>query len=174
MNNINCVNGCLTTDHQILTENGWKDYLAIERKKIGPDGKPTGSNEKLKVYDINTNTIDVEEFSGELFYSKSNKVIYDIKNEYIDTSITEDHKMLYKFNLTDSIKIDTLNEILYNMIDYNYNIVYFFTNSDTIVPIEIKYEEFIRNVIEVEVFSFITSKKTFYVRRNNLEFWTSY
>jgi hypothetical protein len=57
---------------------------------------------------------------------------------------------------------------------YNYNIVYLFKNSSNIEPIEINKNEFIKKRIDIKVFSFITPQKTFYVRRNGLEFWTSY
>jgi hypothetical protein len=165
---------CLTLDHQILTENGWKNYKSIERKKIGKDGKPIGRNEKIIVYDSKSNTINTEEFIGELYYPTSRKVIYNIKNDYIDTSIVEDHKLLYKFDLSETIKIDKFTKIIYDMTKYNYNILYLFTNSESIIPIEVNKDELIREIKEEEVFSFITSKNTFYVRRNNLEFWTSY
>ena len=49
-----------------------------------------------------------EEFIGELFLNKSYKLIYNIKNNYIDTSVIEDHQFPYKFNETDNIKIDKL------------------------------------------------------------------
>ena len=171
---MNCINGCLSIDHQILTENGWKDYKDINRKKISPDGKPIGINEKILVLDINNNNISTEEFIGELYYPKSNKVIYNIKNDYINTIMTEDHSIPYAFDLSSPIKIDKINIILYNMTKNNYSLVYFLVNSEKLSLLQIKKEEIIREIIEVEVFSFITSKKTFYVRKNGLEFWTSY
>jgi hypothetical protein len=165
---------CLTIDHEILTENGWKDYKSVQRKEIAPNGTVIKENEKIKVYDITTDTISFERFIGDVYFISERRVIYDIKNEYIDTSITEDHNIIYKFDLSDEIKINKLNKILYNMTVNNYTKFYLFTNSETISPIEINKDDIIRDIKTIDVFSFITSKNTYYVRRNNLEFWTSY
>ncbi len=157
-------------DHEILTENGWKLFNNIVKKSTEPNTK----NEKIVSFDITNNKIIIEEFDGNIYLKKKNIILYDIKNNYIDTTITEDHKLPYKFDLSDNIKIDTLVTIIYNMTKYNHTIVYLFTGSSTIIPIEINKTDFIKKINDVEVFSFITKQKTFYVKRNNLEFWTSY
>ena len=165
----------LTLDNQILTEEGWKDYKDIKRKHPGPDGKPTGENDILVCLDITNNTIVKEQFVGELYLSKSNRVIYSIKNDYVDLTVSESHSFPYKFNDNDNIKTDRLVEIMYNMTKNNIDKFYLFhTIDNNINKIEIKKDEIFRNIIDTDIFSFITQKSTFYVRRNNLEFWTSY
>jgi hypothetical protein len=177
---------CLMLDHEILTENGWKLFNNIEKKTVGSNTK----NEKIVSFDITTNKIIIEEFDGNIYLKKTNIILYNIKNNYIDTTITEDHKLPYKFNLSDNIKIDTLVTIIYNMTKYNHTIVYLFTGSSIlsladgiiipsasegiITPIEINKTDFIKKRNDIEVFSFITKQKTFYVKRNGLEYWTSY
>jgi hypothetical protein len=99
--------------------------------------------------------------------------MYNIKNDKIDTLVAEDIKLPYKFNLEDDIKIDSLVEIIYNMANDNLDKFYLINNSSNIEFIEINKNEMIRNIINTDSFSFITSKNTFYVRKNNLEFWTS-
>ena len=50
---------------------------------------------------------------------------------------------------------------------------YLLTDRFNINYIEININELVRNIINTDMFSFITNKQTFYVRKNNLEFWTS-
>jgi hypothetical protein len=164
----------ILTDHDILTEEGWKAYKDIKRKKINDKGKLEGENDKLVSFNIKDNTIVTEEFVGELYSKKSMKLIYNIKNNYIDTTVIEDHSFPYKLNETDDIKIDKLPKILYLMEQNKYESVYLFTNSQTVSPILVKKDDMIKDTLEVETFSFMTKQQTFYVRKNGLEFWTSY
>ncbi len=163
----------LTLEHEILTEEGWKKYKDIKRIYRGPNGKPTGENDKLVSLDINNSSIIIENFIGELYLSKNDRIMYNIKNDNIDALITEDSKLLYKFNIEDNIKIDTLVKIIYNMTINNLDKFYLITNSSNITHIEINKNELIRNIINIDVYSFITNKQTFYVRKNNLEYWIS-
>jgi hypothetical protein len=164
----------LTIDHEILTKDGWKAYTDIKRVSLGQDVKPVGENDTLVSLDINDLSIISEQFVGELYLSKSNKVMYNIKNYNIDTLILEDTKLPYKLNLNENIQINTLVKIIYDMNKNNLDKFYLITNSNNISFIEINKNDLIRNILETDVFSFITIKNTFYVRRNNLEFWTSY
>jgi hypothetical protein len=164
----------ITTDHEILTKDGWKDYKDIKRIQVGPDLKPIGENDTLVSLDINDSSIVSEQFVGELYLSKKERVMYNIKNNYIDTLIVEDTKLSYKFNLNDNIQINTLVKIIYDMNKNNLDKFYLITNSTDITFIEINKNDLIRNIIETDIFSFITYKSTFYVRRNGLEFWISY
>jgi len=164
----------ITTDHEILTEEGWKKYNDINRIKPGPNGKPIGENDKLTSLDTSKLSITIEPFIGELYLSKQDRVMYNIKNDSIDTIIEENTKLPYKFNLDDNINIDTLIHIIYNMTINNINSFYLIKDIINITFIEINKNDLIRNIINTDIYSFITNKQTYYVRRNNLEFWTSY
>ncbi len=127
----------LTIDHEILTKDGWKAYTDIKRVSLGPDGKPVGENDTLVSLDINDLSIISEQFVGELYLSKSNKVIYNIKNDNIDTLIVEDTKLPYKLNLNENTQINTLVKIIYDMNKLNLDKFYLITNSNNISFIEI-------------------------------------
>ncbi len=163
----------LTIDHEILTKDGWKTYENINRIKPGPNGKPIGENDELVCLDITNSSIVIEKFLGDIYSLKDNRVIYTIKNDKIDTSIEENTKLPYKFNLEDNIKINTLVRIIYEMNANKLDKLYLITDSSNINYIEINKNELVRNIINTDVFSFITNKQTYYVRKNNLEFWTS-
>uniref|UniRef100_A0A6C0HWW1 Uncharacterized protein n=1 Tax=viral metagenome TaxID=1070528 RepID=A0A6C0HWW1_9ZZZZ len=163
----------LTLDHEILTKEGWKKYEDIKRIKPGPDGKPVGENDELVCLDITDSSIVIEKFIGDVYLSKNDRVVYTIKNDKIDTSIQEDTLLIYKFNLEDDIKINTLVRIIYNMNVNKLDKFYLLTDSSNINYIEININELVRNIINTDMFSFITNKQTFYIRKNNLEFWTS-
>ena len=164
----------LTLDHEILTKDGWKRYLDVKKVKPGPDGKPVGENEEIVILDINNSSIITEKFLGDLYLAPDNKVMYDIKNDKIDITITEDTKFPYKFNLTDEIKINRLVKILYDMAANNLTKFYLATDNSNLSFIEINKTDLNRKIINVGVYSFLTSQNTFYVRRNNLECWVSY
>ena len=163
----------LTLDHEILTKEGFKLYSNIKRIKPDANGKPIGENDELVSLDITNSSIIIEKFIGDFYLSKNTRVMYDIKNDKIDTSLAEDIKLPYKFNLEDDIKIDSLVQIIYNMTENNIDTFYLLTDNSNINFIKINKNELIRNIINIDVFSFITNKQTFYVRKNNLEFWTS-
>ncbi len=163
----------LTLDHEILTIDGWKKYNDVKKITPGPDGKPTGENDTLVCLDITNNQILNEKFIGSIYIAPKKSVIYSIKNEFIDTLINEDDYIPYTFNENNSIVIDRLVNILYNMKSNNINIVYLITNTTNINIIEVKIEEMIRQILETDLFTFYTNTNTYYVRRNNLEYWTS-
>ena len=163
----------LTLDHEILTKEGWKKYEDIKRIKPGPDGIPVGENDELVCLDITDSSIVIEKFIGDVYLSNNDRVIYTIKNDKIDTSIEEDTLLIYKFNLEDDIKINSLVRIIYNMNVNKLDKFYLLTDSSNINYIEININELVRNIINTDMFSFITNKQTFYVRKNSLEFWTS-
>jgi hypothetical protein len=126
----------ITTDHEILTKDGWKAYKDIKRIQVGPDLKPIGENDTLVSLDINDSSIVSEQFVGELYLSKKERVMYNIKNNYIDTLIVEDTKLPYKFNLNDNIQINTLVKIIYDMNKNNLDKFYLITNSTDITFID--------------------------------------
>ncbi len=164
----------LTLDHEILTQEGWKAYNDIKRTTRGPDGKPVGENDILVCLDTINNVIVNEEFAGELYLSKKTRVVYNIKNNFIDTSIAENSYLLYKYNKyneNESIKIDKIAVILSYMNQNNINEFYLLNNSTSF---KVNISDIIKDSIDTDYFTFVTNLKTFYVRRNNLEFWTSY
>lgn len=70
---------CLTPDHEVLTNNGWKKHYEINFE----DKIATLKDGKL-VYDT---LIDV------MFYDNYKGTVYHIQNKYIDLCVTDNHRM---------------------------------------------------------------------------------
>jgi hypothetical protein len=103
--------------------------------------------------------------------------MYEIKNDFINTRMTENHRLPYKVSNDDNIYIDTISDILYN--NYNENGKHYLKNlylmkeeSNMIVFFEVKYEDISKIISNTDVYCFEMEYSTFYVRRNGCEFWT--
>ena len=149
---------CLTMDHEVLTDNGWKHFNDIT------------NDDKLKTLDTLTGEHSFENHIEKLYYKKEGRTMYNIKNDYIDTIVTENHRFPYildKYDLEedDNIKIDTIENII-----NNYNKKVYFMNKDKCFEVKLKDIKAID--MDTDVFCFTMSKGTFYVRRNGIEYWT--
>lgn len=160
---------CLTMDHEVLTESGWKYFNQIT------------DDDKLATIDINNhNKVTYEKPLNKYHYKNKYIKLYDIKIDgYIDTTITEEHRipiaiekygegnLTYGFmSIADLIK-DTrdINKKHYISKKGSYGV---FSN-DIIIKsenISMPYHNI------TDVFCFTMEKETFYVRRNGCEYWT--
>jgi hypothetical protein len=148
---------CLTMDHMILTQNGWKYFNDI-------------ANDKILSLDINTGLHSWDTYEEKLYYKKQDRLMYHIKNEYIDTIITENHKLPYKLCNNDSIKLDTIEHIINNTDNMIYLLSNNIKNEIQIIPVYLKDIKII--TMNTDVFCLTMPKGTFYVRRNNFEYMT--
>jgi len=148
---------CLTMDHEVLTDKGWKQYNYIDE------------HDALYTIDMNTMETSYKKPIKNHFYEISETGnYYHISNEHIDTIVTMEHRFPYKYD------DGTMNITSLNMIDFTRN-VYFMksVHCDNMVewfqvlPSDI-------NIVEMKqnVFCFTMPNETFYVRRNGLEYWT--
>jgi hypothetical protein len=144
---------CLTMDNEVLTDNGWKHFYNINH------------NDKIKTLDINTNTHYFEYYDEKIYFEKKSRLMYHIKNDYIDTIVTENHRFPYKLEDDDCIKIDTIDNII-----NNYNRKVYFMNKDKYFEVKLKDVKILH--VEEDVFCFSMNKGIFYVRRNGYEYWT--
>ena len=144
---------CLTMDHEVLTDNGWKHFYNINHY------------DKIKTLDINTQVDCFEHYNEKIYFEKKGRLMYHIKNDYIDTIVTENHRFPYKLEDDDNIKIDTIDNII-----NNYNRKVYFMNKDKYFEVKLKDVKILH--VEKDVFCFSMNKGTFYVRRNGYEYWT--
>jgi hypothetical protein len=144
---------CLTMDHEVLTDNGWKYFNDITM------------NDKIATLNINNNEHYYENYNEKIYFEKKGRMMYHIKNDYIDTIVTHNHRFPYKIEGDYNIKIDTIENIINN---YN-NKVYFINKNE---EFEIKLKEIKVLDLDEDVFCFSMNKGTFYVRRNGFEYWT--
>ncbi len=148
---------CLTMDHEVLTNKGWKQYNYIDE------------HDTLYTIDMNTMKTSYKKPSKNHFYEiNETGNYYHILNEHIDTIVTMEHRFPHKYD------DGTMNITSLDMIDFTRN-VYFMksVHCDNMVewfqvlPSDI-------NIVEMKqnVFCFTMPNETFYVRRNGLEYWT--
>jgi replicative DNA helicase Mcm len=77
---------CLTMDHEVLTDNGWKFY-----DKITMDDKIATLKDDELVYDKPLKLLHYPDYEGEL---------YHIESQQIDLNVTTNHRMLVSFCCT--------------------------------------------------------------------------
>ena len=70
---------CLTMDHEVLTENGWKFFKDI--------------NKKEKVATIIDGKLSYEKPKKLLYFPNHEGEMYHIKNQQIDLNVTSNHRM---------------------------------------------------------------------------------
>ena len=138
---------CLTSDHEVLTENGWLNIVEITKNiKIA-----TLENGNL-VYNY---PIDIYKYEN-----KNSKKLYHVLNDKIDFIVTDKHRVFVDDKL---IEIDQL--------DYTNNTIYNYKSIDEIIPVnhttDVKIFESTENVYCISV-----PNEIFYIRRNNKCCWT--
>jgi hypothetical protein len=144
---------CLTMEHEVLTENGWKHFNDIT------------NDDKLLTLDTTFGNSYYEPYIEKLHFNKTGRLMYHIKNKNIDTIVTSNHRFPYVLEDDEEIKIDYIENII-----NNYNKKLYFLNKEC--KFEIKLQDIKAIDSNEEVFCFTMSKGTFYVRRNGIEHWT--
>lgn len=140
---------CLTLDHEVLTDSGWKFYKDLNKK----DKIATLRDDEL-VYQHPKEILYYPDFEGE---------IYVIKTDQLDLQTTLNHRMFIQkdgsFNFVEAKHIYGKNAIYKNM------------NGSIIVNNDTKIEE---KMIDYKgpVFCLSVPNETFYVRRNGVPVWT--
>jgi hypothetical protein len=140
---------CLTGDHEVLTENGW-----INIKDITVDIKVLTLKENQESFDYPTQIHKYEDT-----YNKF-KTLFYVKNENIDTIMTEEHRVFVNDKLIPINELDRVSNTIYT---WKTRTCIFTVNPTT----DLKIYESCDSVYCLSVPSEI-----FYVRRNNKEFWT--
>jgi hypothetical protein len=144
---------CLTMDHEVLTDNGWKYFNNIT------------DTDKLLSLDTITMESNYDTIIEKLHYEKKGRMMYHIKNNYIDTIVTSNHRFPYILEGETETKIDYIDNLI-----NSYDKKLYFFNKDT--KFEIKLKDIKAIDTDEELFCFTMSKGTFYVRRNGIEYWT--
>lgn len=164
---------CLTMDHEVLTENGWKFFKDIK--------------EEEKLLTLNTKTFETsyEKPIEKLYFEKKNVKLYRIKNDAIDTIVTNGHRLLVAehiqtngdFEIRHELRTieELINEVkTYKDIDfYTCLINTEFNNMCDNTDSKIKLSDITCiGSVNTDVFCFTMPEETFYVRRNGHEFWS--
>jgi hypothetical protein len=73
---------CLTLDHEVLTENGWKVYGQLTRE------------DKIATLNKNTLALEYQNPTAIHHYPNYNGKMYKITNSNVDLNVTDEHRML--------------------------------------------------------------------------------
>lgn len=138
---------CVTGDHEVFTEKGW-----INIKDITTNIKVLTLNNNIQVFDY---PIEIHKYENN--YPKT---LYSVKNENIDTIITDGHRVYVDDKLIPIKDLDRTNNTFYTWKTRNNT---FQVNLTT----DVKIYQSTDNVYCISVPSEI-----FYIRRNDKEFWT--
>lgn len=142
---------CYTPDHQVLTENGWIPINEI--------------NTEHKVATLNKETHEIEyHFPDNLFEYDFDGELYHIKNQQIDLTVTQNHKMYVKEN--DKYELREAKEIMGKRVKYM-NIVDSFEVNDPGNNEET--EELTK--YKGKVYCLEVPNNVLYVRRNGKTVW---
>lgn len=138
---------CLTGDHDVLTENGW-----INIKDITTETKVLILQNDNEIYDYPTH---VHKYEDNVF-----RTLFYVKNENIDTIMTEEHRVYVDNKLIPINQLERTNNTIYTWKKRNNT---FTVNHTTDIKI---YES------SDSVYCITVPNEIFYVRRNGKEFWT--
>ena len=151
---------CLTMDHEIFTNTGWKYFNELT------------DNDRVLSIETDTGNLYWDNIEDKLYYNNENRIMYHIKNDNIDTLITENHKLPYRLeNDEENIyRLDTIE----NIINLDENKIYLikYTVMGDVETFEVYLKDIKVTTMETDVFCLTMEKGTFYVRRNNLEYMT--
>jgi hypothetical protein len=149
---------CLTMDHEVLTDKGWKYFNDIT------------SCDKLYSINMNTKETTYDEPTNKLYYEISDKrSYYHISNNNIDTVVTSEHRFPYRYHNDSQIYINTLDNIDFSKTVYFMKAVHTHSMQEYF---EVKQTHIRLFEDNINVFCFTMPNETFYVRRNGLEYWT--
>lgn len=140
---------CLTLDHEVLTKDGWKKY-----DELSVNDKVATLQEGKLVYDNPTEIHHYPDYKGQL---------YHIKNENIDTIITEEHRVCIILNK--KYKLVKISEL----IKYEDESSTFINNEKSFI---VNKSDITREYKCVPVFCLSVPGEIFYVRRNGKPVWT--
>lgn len=153
---------CLTMDHMVLTNTGWKNYNDINlTDMLYTLDSVTGET----LYDVPTERH---------YYLKEKRTMYSIKNNSIDTVVTTNHRLPFKINHRTYIgECEDIKTIVSNPLVNNGTKVYLMKQkSDNLIFFELNKQDITQVELDTDVFCFTMPLGTFYVRRNGVEYWT--
>ena len=139
---------CLTMDHEVLTNQGWKYY-----NELTMDHKIATLKDGKLVYEHPIKLLYFPDFSGEL---------YTIKSSMVDLTVTMNHKMYVSLYDKPFELVKVSNMLHCNQVRYH--------NMDGVIEVENR-EENIKDSKE-PVFCLQVPSEIFYVRRNGVGVWT--
>jgi len=149
---------CLTMDHEVLTDKGWKYFNDITM------------DDKLYSLNMNTKETTYDKPTNRLYYEISDRrSYYHIKNNMIDTIVSSEHRFPYRYDNESQIHINTLDNIDFSRTVYFIKAVEYDAMCEYF---EVKQTDIKLFENNINVFCFTMPNETFYVRRNGLEYWT--
>ncbi|AYV77285.1 MAG: DNA-directed RNA polymerase subunit beta [Barrevirus sp.] len=146
---------CLTLDHEVLTEQGWKTFDEITM------------NDKIAT--LKDGLIQYEKPLDLLYYPNFEGNIYKIKTKEVDLQVTDNHRMWVSRCINGQwqpFELIEANKIIGETVRYQNNeSTTIEVNKDTIINEELFH-------VRVPVFCLQVPSEVFYVRRNRVEIWT--
>lgn len=161
---------CLSMDHEVLTNNGWKYFKDIDRNY---DTVAT-----LDVKPFNRRKCTYQKPTMYHYYEKTSSSMYHIKNKHIDTIVTSKHRFLINYKGDDHIT--ELQQILSYMRNavFNNTKIYMYARYEKHCgscynkKFEIKLDHINTHKTGEPVFCLSVPNEIFCVRRNGKAYWT--
>jgi intein/homing endonuclease len=155
---------CLTLDHEVLTNDGWKKYEELTLKDL------------IATLNRATNEIEYQQPSHIHYYPDFKGLLYTIKNECIDLTVTSNHRMFISRyddhnNLWRPYELTEAHNIVGQYVKYYTSDLE--TNKLKVIDVKPnEYYEEILSYIAKPVFCVTVPNEIFMVRRNNKTVWT--
>lgn len=139
---------CLTNDHDVLTNDGWKNIKDIMKEDI------------VATINMTTNHIEYQKPINVVKFHNYIGPMYEIVHPELNIKVTHNHRMYVSY---DNIKYELIRiqDIIYPIYMKNMDQSILINQSNIIITNE-----------TFDVYCLTVPNETFYVRRNNLESWT--
>ena len=148
---------CLTMDHEVLTNNGWKYYDDIKMSD--------------KIATLKDNKLVYDTLIKKLYYLDYRGKLYHIKSQQIDLNVTMNHRMYVSCKENDEwlpYELKIVDDIIGRKVRY----LKMDDNNKQMQIILDNYEEIITETENTQVFCLQVPSEVFYVRRNGKSVWT--
>ena len=143
---------CLSMDHEILTESGWKFY-----DKLTMEDKIATLKDNELVYDKPLKLLHYPDFEGKM---------YHIKTQQLDLNVTANHRMYVSLNNGKTFSLQKAEDIVGNN-----NVMYRNETKNLVVDSSTVQTEELYDC-KCPVFCLQVPSEIFYVRRNGRPVWT--
>jgi intein/homing endonuclease len=144
---------CLSSDHDVLTSNGWKPVATV------------GTNDQVMTFNRTMNDVEYQMPTHLHHYPEYIGPMYTIKNNMIDTKVTQDHRMFVSYDKSkyQLVKVQELRYPCYiaTKTDDNNKLGILVNKTDVTVTHE-----------TLPVYCITVPNEIFLIRRNGVVTWT--
>ena len=155
---------CLTMDHLIYTKKGWKPFTQIKM------------NTSVATFNSRTDRLEWHTPLETHHYCPRRQTMYHILNDYIDTSITEEHRLWIKEENDSRFSLQTATDVYDNLQHKNDDGFIVFASMDLESNEITEFQVFKNNIYKSdmveEVFCLTVPNEKFLVKRGDKHYWT--